>query len=169
MSSNNAKDWIEALNLEPHPEGGYFRQTYRSKITIPREALPAEFKGPRVVSTGIYFLLEEKNFSAFHRLRSDEMWHFYAGSPVVVHAIDQDGSYSQMLLGSDPEAGQMFQAVVRAGCWFASHVADWNSFALVGCTVAPGFDFADFEMANRAELVREYPQHRDLIERLTRP
>ncbi len=93
---------------------------------------------------------------------------FYAGSPLVVHVIEPAGSYSSILLGSDPEAGQTFQAVVRAGCWFASHVADWKSWALVGCTVAPGFEFADFEMARREELSAQYPQHREMIRCLTR-
>lgn len=163
----NAEYWIEKLKLEPHPEGGYFRQTYKSDLLIARKALPG-FAGPRAASTGIYFLLEGKNFSAFHRLRCDEMWHFYAGSPLAVHVIEPAGSYSSILLGNDPEAGQTFQAVVRAGCWFASHVADWKSWALVGCTVAPGFEFADFEMAKREELSKQYPQHRGIVERLTR-
>jgi len=164
----NAKYWIEKLQLEAHPEGGYFRQTYRADAVIAREALPAGFAGARAVSTAIYFLLEGQNFSAFHRLRSDEVWHFYAGETLIVHVIDPAGKYSSILLGNDPDAGQVLQAVVRAGCWFASHVADWKSFAVVGCTVAPGFDFEDFEMGTRKELVREYPQHREVIERLTR-
>jgi len=165
--TRDAKYWIEKLQLEPHPEGGYFRQTYKSDLLIPGEALP-EFGGPRAASTAIYFLLEGENFSAFHRLRSDEMWHFYAGSPLVVHVISAASEYSSILLGDDPQAGQIFQGVVPAGCWFASHVADWKSWALVGCTVAPGFEFADFEMARREELVREYPRCSELIQRLTR-
>lgn len=165
---NDARYWIEKLRLEPHPEGGYFRQTYRSEVVIAREALPARFTGARAASTAIYFLLEGKKFSAFHRLRSDEVWHFYAGAPVLVHVIENGGQYSSILLGSDLEAGQVPQAVVRAGCWFASHVADWKSFAVVGCTVSPGFDFQDFEMGERAELVARFPQQRELIERLTR-
>jgi predicted cupin superfamily sugar epimerase len=168
MTKGEAGDWIGKLRLEPHPEGGYFRETYRSSVTIAREALPAGFAGGRAASTAIYFLLEGKDFSAFHRLRSDEMWHFYEGDPLIVHVIEPDGKYSSVLLGRDLDAGQVLQAVVPAGCWFASHVADWNSFALVGCTVAPGFDFADFEMGKREELVRAYPRHRGLIERLAR-
>jgi uncharacterized protein len=165
MRERGGKYWVEKLGLEPHLEGGYFRQTYRSELKI---GTLLGFPGARVASTAIYFLLEGENFSAFHRLRPDEVWHFYAGSPLIVHVIDPAGSYSSILLGSDPEAGQVFQAVVRAGCWFASHVADWKSWALMGCTVAPGFEFEDFEMAKREELVREYPQHREMIERLTR-
>jgi predicted cupin superfamily sugar epimerase len=172
MTSNSkygsAEYWVQRLKLEPHPEGGYFRQTYASDIVVAREALPAGFSGPRTASTAIYFLLEGQNFSAFHRLRSDELWHFYAGAPVAVHVIEADGKYSSILLGSDAEVGQQFQAVVPAGRWFASHVADWASWSLVGCTVAPGFDFADFELANRSKLVQSFPEHSALIERLTR-
>ena len=168
MNPKEAKYWIEKLQLEEHPEGGYFRQTYRSEVSIAREALPAGFAGARAASTAIYFLLEGENFSAFHRLRSDEVWHFYAGDPLVVHVIEPEGNYSSILLGCDLEAGQVLQGVVRAGCWFASHVADWNSFSVVGCTVAPGFEFDDFELGKRAELVATYPQHREFIHRLTR-
>lgn len=166
--SKSAQYWVEKLKLEPHPEGGYYRQTYRAGLVIGQEALPAQFTGARATATGIYFLLEGENFSAFHRLRSDEMWHFYAGGPVVVHVIADAGDYSEIHLGSDPEAGEVLQAVVPTGCWFASELMDPRSYALVGCTVSPGFDFDDFELAKRAELVRLYPQQRELIERLTR-
>ena len=97
-----------------------------------------------------------------------DLWHFYAGKPLALHVIDPEGEYSRIFLGGDLEAGAVLQAVVDAGCWFASHVAEWNSFALVGCTVAPGFDFEDLEMGKNQELVARYPQHRALIERLTR-
>jgi predicted cupin superfamily sugar epimerase len=164
----NAEYWMEKLRLEAHPEGGYFRQTYRADLTLAQAALPGGFTGARAASTAIYFLLEGENFSAFHRLRSDEVWHFYDGAPLVVHVIEPEGKVSRILMGRDLEAGQVPQAVVKAGCWFASHVADWSSFALVGCTVAPGFEFADFEMGRREELVERYPLHTELIERLTR-
>jgi len=166
--TTDARYWIEKLALEPHPEGGFYRETYKADQVLPREALPAQFPGPRAASTAIYFLLEGKSFSAFHRLRSDELWHFYAGAPLLVHVISESGEHAKILLGSDPEAGETLQAVVKAGCWFASHVRDQKSFALVGCSVAPGFDFEDFELANRQELARLYPQHRRLIEELTR-
>jgi uncharacterized protein len=168
MPDSDALCWIEKLKLEPHPEGGYFRQTYRSDCMIAREALPTGFAGARAASTAIYFLLEGEVFSAFHRLRSDEIWHFYAGAPVVVEVIAPDAKHSSLLLGNSLDAGQLPQAVVRAGCWFASHVVDWKSFAVVGCTVAPGFDFEDFELAKRADLVKKYPQYEELIQRLTR-
>ena len=124
MTNKGAAYWIEKLQLSPHPEGGYFRQTYKADLQLPKEALPAGFSGARPASTAIYFLLEAQNFSAFHRLRSDEIWHFYVGAPLLVPVIDAEGKYSTILLGSDPEAGQVLQAAVRAGCWFASHVAD---------------------------------------------
>lgn len=168
MSARNAAYWIEKLGLSPHPEGGCFRQTYRAETEIAREALPAGFAGARAASTGIYFLLDGESFSALHRLRSDEMWHFYAGGALVVSVIDGLGRYSEIMLGSDAEAGEVFQAVVKAGCWFGARMRDAGAFALVGCTVAPGFEFADFEMASREELVREWPEHRRAIEGLTR-
>jgi predicted cupin superfamily sugar epimerase len=164
----SAKRWIDTLGLVPHPEGGYYRETYRSSLSIARQALPSQFTGPRLVSTAIYFLLEGENFSAFHRLRSDELWHFYAGGPLIVHVIDEQGRHSEIVVGSNPDAGESLQAVVKAGAWFASRVRDPESFALVGCTVAPGFEFEDFEMGKRSELIELYPQHRQIIEELTR-
>ena len=168
MGNREARYWIEKLGLGRHPEGGYFRETYRAGVEIAREALPAEFTGARAASTGIYFLLNGDEFSAFHRLRSDEMWHFYSGSPLLIHVIDVAGDYTSICLGPDPKQGEVFQAVVKAGCWFASELRDRHEYALVGCTVAPGFDFEDFEMGRRAELVRDHPEHRGIIERLTR-
>ena len=165
--TRDAAYWIEKLKLEAHPEGGHYRQTYRADLILAKESLPEEFTGARPASTAIYFLLEGEEFSAFHRLRSDEVWHFYVGSPLVVHVIGRDGDYSEILLGNDPEAGEVLQAVVKAGCWFGSRVKDGREFALAGCTVAPGFDFEDFEMGKREELAAKYPQHREVIERLT--
>jgi uncharacterized protein len=164
----NAQYWIDRLSLSPHPEGGYYRVTYQSELTIVQDALPSGFHGDRFASTAIYFLLAQKDFSAFHRIAADELWHFYAGSGLIVYVIDPDGNYSELQIGNDFEAGEVFQAVVKAGCWFASRLKDPAGFALVGCTVAPGFDFADFEMAKRAELTAAYPEHRKLIEELTR-
>jgi uncharacterized protein len=176
--SKDANYWIEKLGLEPHPEGGYFRQTYKSELKIvraePPQSHPVAKRATRVgqpgraASTAIYFLLEGENFSALHRLRSDEMWHFYAGSPLLVHVISPEGTYASILLGNDPDRGEMFQGVVKAGCWFGSHVADWKGWTLVGCTVAPGFEFEDFELAKREELVKGFPQHSEIIQRLSR-
>jgi hypothetical protein len=166
--TKDAKYWIEKLRLAPHPEGGYYRQTYRSELFVAKTALPPAFSGSRAVTTAIYFLLEGDDFSAFHRLHSDETWHFYAGGTLIVSVIDERGEYSEILLGSDAEAGEVFQAVVKAGCWFGARVKDSKSFALVGCTVSPGFAFDDFELGKREELVRLYPQYREMIEKLTR-
>jgi uncharacterized protein len=166
-SKKDAKYWIQKLRLEPHPEGGFYRQTYKAELILPRAALPG-FSGDRAACTAIYFLLEGENFSAFHRLRSDEIWHFYAGGGLAVHVIAGDGAYSQMLLGGDADAGEQLQVVVKAECWFASEMRDRRSWAVVGCTVAPAFDFEDFEMAKREELARQYPQRREIIRRLTR-
>jgi len=166
--SKEARYWVDKLRLIAHPEGGHYRQSYRSDLSIARAALPRQFTGARSVSTAIYFLLEGENFSGFHRLRSDELWHFYTGNPLLVHVIEEEGRYSEIQLGTDLEAGQNWQAVVKAGCWFASCVRDPGSFALVGCTVAPGFEFEDFELGEREGLTRLFPQHRDLIQRFTR-
>jgi uncharacterized protein len=164
----NPQYWIDHLGLGPHPEGGYYAVTYKSDLTIAQDALPAVFHGDRSASTAIYFLLSGSDFSAFHRIASDELWHFYAGTPLIVYVIDPEGNYSELKLGVGSDEGEVFQAVVKAGCWFASRVKDAAGFALVGCTVAPGFDFADFELARRSELTAAYPQHRKIIEELTR-
>jgi predicted cupin superfamily sugar epimerase len=163
-----ARYWIEKLKLQPHPEGGYFRESYRAALPIAQTALPAAFKGARSASTAIYFLLDGANFSAFHRLPSDELWHFYDGGTLLVYVIDPKGALSVLRLGRNLEAGEQFQAVVPAGCWFGSRLEDPKGYALVGCTVAPGFDFADFEMADRECLLVEFPQHAEIILRLTR-
>jgi hypothetical protein len=164
----SAQYWIGQLKLERHPEGGFFRETYRAPLLIEQHALPTKFRGRRSISTAIYFLLAGEDFSALHRLAADEMWHFYAGSALLVHSIDLYGNHKVTKLGQHPEAGEEFQCVVPAGDWFGSCLEQPDEYALMGCTVAPGFDFADFEMAERAMLIAQYPQHRPLIEKLTR-
>jgi len=160
--------WIKKLGLKRHPEGGYYRETYRCDDIIPESALPERYEGARSISTAIYFLLCGTDFSAFHRIKADELWHFYYGSSLTIHIIDQAGSYSEIALGSGSEKGESFQATVKSGCWFGANLADPLSFALVGCTVAPGFDFRDFEMADGNELSRLYPEHASIIKKLTR-
>ena len=157
-----AADWIRRLDLLPHPEGGYYCESYRSAETI------AAAGGTRALSTAIYFLLPGDQVSALHRIRSDEVWHFYAGSALTLFVIHRDGRLEQARLGPDATAGEAFQAFVPAGAWYGAVVDDPTSYALVGGTVAPGFDFADFELGERVALTREFPQHRVLIERLTR-
>jgi hypothetical protein len=159
---------VQELNLLPHPEGGFFKETYRSKGIITKNNLSPAFSGERNYCTSIYFLLTSENFSAFHRIQQDEIWHFYEGSPLHVHVIDKKGKYTKYDLGLDLEKGQAPQLVVPAGCWFGSSVKDLESFSFVGCTVAPGFDFNDFELAERNSLLNEYPEHQDIITQLTR-
>ena len=159
---------VERFQLLPHPEGGFYKETYRSGEQIEQNALPQRFSGNRQYSTAIYFLLEKGNFSAFHRIQSDECWHFYAGQTLHVHVIHPNGQYELLKLGNDLTNGETFQAMVPAGSWFASETAAGGAFSFVGCTVAPGFDFADFELAKAAELVELFPSMKSLIERLCR-
>ena len=166
MNTTPAAYWISRLQLAHHPEGGWFAETYRSPGSIPADALPSGFGGARSYCTAIHFLLERGDFSALHRLRSDETWHFYDGAPLTVHVISPEGAYSSILLGRDPEQLQRFQATVPAGSWFGAETA--GAYSLVGCTVAPGFDFSDFELARRSELTKQFPQHSALINALTR-
>ena len=164
-----ADQWIERLNLERHPEGGWFRQVYRSADTLAGDVLPARFGGiTHPASTAIYFLLRGFELSVLHRLKADELWHFYDGSSLTLHAIAPEGVLSHLRLGRGDVP--QFQAVVPAGYWFAATVDECSpdAFTLVGCTVAPGFIFEDFELADRSRLFAQFPQHRALIERLTR-
>ncbi len=160
--------WIKHLDLLPHPEGGFFKETYRSADSVTQAGLPDRFDADRSASTGIYFMLRSTDFSHLHRIKSDEMWHFYAGTALTVHMIDDAGNYSAYNIGPDAENGATFQAVVPANVWFGATVDVADSYALVGCTVAPGFDFADFEMADRATLIAQFPQHAEIITRITK-
>jgi uncharacterized protein len=165
---HDAEYFIETLGMHRHPEGGWFKETYRSDETIAAHHLPKRFGGDRSFCTGIYFLLKGNEFSSFHRIKSDEMWHFYYGGPLNVYVITESGETEIIRLGNNPDANEVFQAVVKAGCWFASQPVDVSSFSLVGCTVAPGFDFADFELAKGAVLAKQFPQHAALIEMFCR-
>jgi uncharacterized protein len=157
---------IQRFQLKPHPEGGYYQEIYRSLEQLVQAALPARFSGNRFFSSAIYFLLEQGNFSAFHRIQSDECWHFYAGHTLWVHVLYPDGRLTTIALGNEEET--VYQFVVPAGCWFASETAPGGKFSLVGCTVAPAFDFADFELAKAHELIEKFPEHHELISRLCR-
>lgn len=155
---------IDHFKMTRHPEGGAFVETYRSHLVIEAPGLP----GPRPVSTAIYFLLGRGEFSAFHRIRSDEMWHFYLGGPLRIVEIDPSGRSRETTLGREIDKGQSPTHVVEAGNWFASFPAPGSEFSFAGCTVAPGFDFQDFELADRRELSGRFPEHAALIETLTR-
>lgn len=161
------KDIIQKLNLQPHPEGGYFRETYRSVGEISEASLGADYSGKRNYSTCIYFLLTSDKFSAFHRIKQDEIWHFYDGSPVRIHMISEDGKYFNVVVGRDLDNDEVPQYVVEGGDWFAAEVVEDDSFSLVGCTVSPGFDFQDFEMSTRKELVELFPDLENVITEFT--
>jgi uncharacterized protein len=162
----NAQYWIEKLALSPHPEGGYFRETYRSTEIIPQSTPGLALGGARNVSTAIFFLLNRTQCSTFHRIQSDELWHFHTGSTLAIHMIRNTGELLTQRLGPDFESGDRFQAMVPAGCWFGAEVLDKSSFGLCSCTVAPGFDFDDFELADTESLSAAFPRYRDLIHRM---
>ncbi|WP_433693920.1 cupin domain-containing protein [Paraburkholderia phenoliruptrix] len=165
LDSRAAKDeLIRRFDLKPHPEGGYFSETYRSAERVSR----AHGEAPsRSASTAIYYLLCDGAHSAWHRIKSDEVWHFYAGAPLNVHVLDGAGKLVTHKLGNALiHRDAVFQAVVPAGLWFAAECADPASFALVGCTVAPGFEFSEFEIADVQTLQADYPEHTGLIGRL---
>ena len=185
----SASAWIRLLRLRPHPEGGYYREAYRSPETISAGSLPGRYGSRRSFSTAIYFLLAAGQYSAFHRLKSDEIWHFYDGAPIDIFVISPGGKLARIRLGNNPAAGEEPQRIVRAGSWFAAAIAIQNgkslpamlriplqagriqnqkSYSLIGCTVAPGFDFADFEVGRREELCAKFPRHARLIANFTR-
>lgn len=165
---NKIQELITQYKLQPHPEGGWYAQTYKSREIIPAHALPSRFGGDRAFSTAIYFLLEQGNFSAFHRIKSDECWHFYSGDPLEIFILQPNRGPDLIVMGNDGSRGQLFQYVVPAQCWFASRPAMGSRFCFVGCTVAPGFDFADFELANAKELEEQFPGHAGIIRDLCR-
>jgi len=159
---------VDKLALTPHPEGGFFKETYRSLGEIDASSLPESYGGKRNYSTCIYFLLTSANFSAFHRIKQDEIWHFYDGAPIKIHMISPTGAYSYQLVGRNITQGELPQFVVPGGYWFASEVVTPDSYALAGCTVSPGFSFEDFELKPAAELTDLFPEHKTIITRLTR-
>lgn len=165
---NRLDQIVRNLDLKPHPEGGYFRETYRSDGAIDANSLDSNYKGERNYSTCIYFLLTSEVFSAFHRILQDEIWHFYDGSPIDLHIITKDGDYTKTIIGRDIDRGEIPQFVVPGGSWFAATVINSDDYSLLGCTVAPGFDFRDFELPTRNELIIKFPQHQRIISNLTR-
>lgn len=151
---------VKKLGLEKHPEGGYFRQTYRSDMIVN----VAGYDGPRNISTAIYYMLVGNQFSAFHRIRSDEIWHHYAGGSITLYTIGNNGKLSRIKIGR----GETPQAAIKAGTWFAASLNSKRSYCLLGCTVSPGFHYRDWELGKRGDLVRTYPQHKKIIERYTK-
>lgn len=163
-ASSSARRLIRQLDLQPHPEGGFYRETYRCSERVMRaEGIE------RSASTAIYYLLCDGAYSTWHRIRSDELWHFHAGSSLDVHVLGPQGGLTTHRLGNALErADAAFQVVVPAGCWFAAACAERDGFALVGCTVSPGFEFADFELADVGTITAAYPAHAAVIARFAR-
>jgi predicted cupin superfamily sugar epimerase len=159
--------YIEKLKLIKHPEGGYFSELYRSDEIFRASVLPERYIGDRAFSTSIYFLLEGKQFSAFHKLQSDEIWHFYDGSPIRIYTITPEQKLEEKILGYDIEKNETLQSVIYKNSWFAAELVDKTSFGLMGCTVSPGFDFRDLEIGKRDYLLEKYPAYKNLIIRLT--
>ncbi|WP_299888262.1 cupin domain-containing protein [uncultured Lacinutrix sp.] len=165
--NKSINDLISKLELKPHPEGGFFRETYRSNGEINKDSLDQDYKGNRNYSTCIYFLLTSDNFSAFHRIKQDEIWHFYDGSPINLHIISNIGVYTNHAIGIDFQKGEVPQFVVPGGSWFAAEVVNQNDYSLIGCTVSPGFNFEDFELKSRNDLIALFPDKEEIISRLT--
>lgn len=159
--------WVSSLNLTQHPEGGYYKEIYKCPQSIDADRLQGEYDGTRRLSTSIYFLLPSGEVSRFHRLKSDELWYYHAGSSVTVHMIDTKGIYREVKLGLDIESGEMPQVIIPRGSIFGATVNAADSFCLVGCMVSPGFDFRDFELLPREGLLKTYPKHKDIILKLT--
>jgi len=161
----DADEWSRLLRLEPHPEGGSFRETWRSNESA--TGLPERFTGPRALGTAILYLLRAGERSRFHRLRADEVWLFHDGGPLQLHLLSTGAGYRRLTLGRDPARGESLQCVVPGGTWFAAELAEGAGFALVGCTCSPGFEYGDFELGTREELSARFPEERALVERLT--
>ncbi|MGA8013784.1 MAG: cupin domain-containing protein [Candidatus Acidiferrales bacterium] len=164
-----AKQIQDFLKLQPLPvEGGYFVESYRSKFTLVQPSLPPGYPGERVLSTAIYYMLTPGTFSAMHRLKGDEVYHFYLGDPVEMFMLKPDGAAEAVLLGHDILAGMRLQHAVPAGTWQGTRLAPGGKFALMGTTMAPGFDSQDFELGKRDDLSARYPNYAPLIAFLTR-
>jgi predicted cupin superfamily sugar epimerase len=166
-----ASQIIEALSLQPHPiEGGYFRETYRSAGTIPSSALPAGYRteSDRSFGTAIYYLLTRDTFSEMHRLPTGEVFHLYLGGPMRMLQLFPDGDGREVVIGSDVLSGQQPQVIVPPGVWQGSRLEPGVEFVLLGATMSPGFDYADYEQGRRAELIERYPAYAAIIHELTR-
>jgi len=161
-----AQEWIEGLHLQAHPEGGYFAETFRSAEVIPAGALPDRYGSNRNASTSIYFLLLPQQCSKLHRLQTDEIWHYHQGGRLELVFIAPDGTLSRQFLGPSLAAGEQLQVLAPRNHWFGARPVG-DDFSLVGCTMAPGFDFADFELGDRDALEADYPQHADWIREFT--
>lgn len=165
--TRTADHWIRTLGLQPHPEGGCFRETWRSPERAEPAGLPGRFAGSRSLGTSIFYLLRTGERSRLHRLLADEVWHFHDGGGLRLHVLAPGDVYTELKLGLDAEAGELPQVVVPNGCWFAAETAPGVEYALVGCAVAPGFEYGDFELGDRETLLAAHPRHQELVRRFT--
>jgi predicted cupin superfamily sugar epimerase len=163
----NAEYWIQQLNLLPHPEGGFYKEVYRSSLKIRKDNLPHGFNGERRLCTSIYFLLRSGDISKFHRLHSDEIWYYHFGGSLKIIQIDQEGNKHTCHLGTQIEKSEQMQILIPAGTIFGAELLSKNTYGLFSCVVAPGFEFEDFEMFDREDLIQAYPKHSELIEHFT--
>ena len=159
MSVFSKEKIIDSLNLLKHPEGGWYCETYRSQGDVETE------RGQRQLATVIYFMLSGDDISAFHRLNSDEFWYYHQGARMNVHIIHENGKYEYLKLGPIGEEGSRPQLLLPAGCWFAADCEDKSSYSLISCSVHPGFDFLDFELAKLESLILQYPEYSGVIEK----
>lgn len=159
---------IDILKLEPHPEGGYYTQTYKTDESLPGDYLPERYGGSRSFGTAIYYLLTPDTFSTMHRVKSDELFHFYSGDPVEMLQLFPDGTGKTVIIGSNLEEGMLPQVIVPRGVWQGCRLLPGGEYALMGTTVSPGFEFSDYEEAKRSVLIRHYPAFDHLIIALTR-
>jgi len=167
MKMPTVTDLIQRYDLQPHPEGGFFRESYRASGWIPQAALPSSFNGDRAYATAIYFLLPQGSKSSWHRLQSDETWHFYLGGPLTLLQISPEGQVASVRLGPAILQGDTLQYTVPAGYWFGALPDPDSPFSFVGCTVAPGFDFSDFTLISAETLIEQFPQARQEISLLS--
>lgn len=166
IESIQADHWIDRLGLQAHPEGGFYKETYRSPEKIQVGGLPTRFASPRSISTAIYFLLRSQDKSLFHRIKSDELWHFHFGASLNIYVLNPE-KVSVFTLGSKVDEGDSLQVTIPANCWFGARVSSASGYTLASCTVAPGFDFKDFQIGERQQLLHEFPLHREIITELT--
>lgn len=157
--------WIQHLDLKPHPEGGFFKEVYRSTIGVSKDELPVGYKSARRLSTSIYYLLRSGDISRMHRLKSDELWYYHFGSSLKVIYIDHEGKKHTKILGNNPEKAEYFHILIPAGNIFAAEVIDPDSYSLISCVVSPGFEYEDFELFSKDDLLQAYPKHADLFEK----
>lgn len=157
---------ISKFNLKPHPEGGFFGAGYRSQEFLRKDALPGRYDAPRNLYSSIYFMVTPESPSCFHRLRTDEIWHFYAGDPIELHLIWEQGRYSKIVLSAEP-GNEKFQTLVKRNTWMAAISSGERGFGLAGCTLSPGFEYTDFELADGDQLLAAYPDHEAVIRKFS--